>query len=70
MEAYADRLDVDKIREAYDFWGAATLDEHVSVFSQYKHPDKPSLVTVPGVMNDELAPGTLNGILKRAGLKR
>jgi predicted RNA binding protein YcfA (HicA-like mRNA interferase family) len=36
---------------------------------QYKHPKKLGLVTVPGNMNDELAPGTLNSILKQAGLK-
>jgi predicted RNA binding protein YcfA (HicA-like mRNA interferase family) len=36
---------------------------------QYKHPEKPGLVTVPGNMNDELAPGTLNSVLKQAGLK-
>jgi len=36
---------------------------------QYKHPEKPGLVTVPGSMSDELAPGTLNSILKQAGLK-
>jgi predicted RNA binding protein YcfA (HicA-like mRNA interferase family) len=37
--------------------------------SQFKHPDKPGLVTVPGHVNDDLAPGTLNSILKQAGLK-
>ncbi len=36
---------------------------------QYKHPDKPGLVTVPGKPGDELAPGTLNSILKQARLK-
>lgn len=36
---------------------------------QYKHTDKPGLVTVPGNPGDELAPGTLNSILKQAGLK-
>ena len=36
---------------------------------QYKHREKKGLVTVPGTMNDELAPGTLNSILKQAGLK-
>lgn len=36
---------------------------------QYKHPEKPGLVTVPGNMNGELAPGTLNSIMKQAGLK-
>ena len=36
---------------------------------QYKHPFKRGLVTVPGKMNDDLAPGTVNSILKQAGLK-
>lgn len=36
---------------------------------QYKHAGKKGLVTVPGHPNDELAPGTLNSILKQAGLK-
>ncbi|HEX2094499.1 MAG TPA: type II toxin-antitoxin system HicA family toxin [Longimicrobiaceae bacterium] len=36
---------------------------------QYKHPARPGLVTVPGNPNDELAPGTLNSILKQAGMK-
>lgn len=36
---------------------------------QYKHPDKAGLVTVAGHPSDELAPGTLNSILKQAGLK-
>jgi predicted RNA binding protein YcfA (HicA-like mRNA interferase family) len=37
---------------------------------QYKHPSKKGLVTVPGNGHDELALGTLNSILKQAGLKR
>ncbi|MCG8448731.1 MAG: type II toxin-antitoxin system HicA family toxin [Pirellulales bacterium] len=36
---------------------------------QYKHSHKPGIVTIPGKMSDELAPGTLNSILKQAGLK-
>ena len=36
---------------------------------QYKHEVKVGLVTVPGQMSDDLAPGTLNSILKQAGLK-
>ncbi len=36
---------------------------------QYKHPEKRGRVTIPGSMNDDLAPGTLNSILKQAGLK-
>lgn len=31
--------------------------------------DQDGRVTVPGNMNDDLAPGTLNSILKQAGLK-
>ena len=37
---------------------------------QFKHGAKPGRVTVPGKPNDDLAPGTLNSILKQAGLKR
>jgi predicted RNA binding protein YcfA (HicA-like mRNA interferase family) len=36
---------------------------------QYKHPVKPGLVTLPGKPGDDLAPGTLNSVLKQAGLK-
>jgi len=36
---------------------------------QYKHPEKPGLVTLAGKPGDELAPGTLNSVLKQAGLK-
>jgi predicted RNA binding protein YcfA (HicA-like mRNA interferase family) len=36
---------------------------------QFKHATKPGRVTVAGKPNDDLAPGTLNSILKQAGLK-
>ena len=36
---------------------------------QYKHPTKPGRVTVAGHPKDDLAPGTLNSILRQAGLK-
>jgi predicted RNA binding protein YcfA (HicA-like mRNA interferase family) len=36
---------------------------------QYRHSEKKGLVTVPGTMSDDLSPGTLNSILKQAGLK-
>lgn len=36
---------------------------------QYKRGDRPGLVTVPGHLSDDLASGTLNSILKQAGLK-
>ena len=35
----------------------------------FRHPDRPSLITVPGNNGKDLAPGTLNAILKKAGLK-
>jgi len=36
---------------------------------QFKHSEKPGRVTVAGKPSDELAPGTLNSILKQARLK-
>ena len=36
---------------------------------QYKHPKKAGRVTIAGHSNDDLAPGTLNSILKQAKLK-
>jgi len=35
----------------------------------FKHPVKPGLVTVHGKMSHDVAPGTLNSILKQARLK-
>ncbi|WP_221229823.1 type II toxin-antitoxin system HicA family toxin [Xanthomonas arboricola] len=37
---------------------------------QFKHPVYPGHVTVAGKPSDDVAPGTLNSILKQAGLKR
>ena len=36
---------------------------------QLKHRSKKGRVTIPGKPSDNLAPGTLNSILKQAGLK-
>lgn len=36
---------------------------------QYKHPDRPGRVTVPGKPCDDLAPGTVDSINKQAGWK-
>ena len=36
---------------------------------QYKHPTKTGRVTVAGHPKDDVAPGTLNSILRQAGLK-
>ena len=37
---------------------------------QFKHSAKSGRVTVPGKAADDLAPGTLNSILKQSGLKK
>jgi predicted RNA binding protein YcfA (HicA-like mRNA interferase family) len=37
---------------------------------QYKHASKPGTVTVAGKPSLDIPPGTLNAILKQAGLKR
>lgn len=37
---------------------------------QFKHSIKSGRVTVPGKPSDDLAPGTLNSILKQSGLKK
>ena len=49
-----------------DGWAlVATRGSH----RQFKHASKPGRVTVPGKPSDDLAPGTLNSILKQARLK-
>jgi predicted RNA binding protein YcfA (HicA-like mRNA interferase family) len=57
--------EVIKSLEDDDWHLARTKGSH----RQYKHPTKPGLVTVPGKLSDDLAPGTLSSILKQAGLK-
>ena len=37
---------------------------------QLRHPSKPGRVTVHGKPSDNIAPGTLNSILKQSGLKK
>jgi predicted RNA binding protein YcfA (HicA-like mRNA interferase family) len=36
---------------------------------QFKHDRKPGRVTVAGHPSDDMAPGTLNSVLKQSGLK-
>ena len=36
---------------------------------QFKHPDKPGIVTVSGNLGREMPLGTLNSVLKQAQLK-
>ena len=50
--------DVIKRLEA-DGW---YLDRTKGSHRQFKHPDKPGLVTVPSKLSDDLAPGTLSSI--------
>jgi predicted RNA binding protein YcfA (HicA-like mRNA interferase family) len=58
--------EVIKLIEA-DGW---YLDRQRSSHRQYKHPDKPGLVTVAGHPAQDLAPKTLKSILRQAGLDR
>ena len=46
------------------------LDRTRGSHRQFVHSAKPGLVTVPGKPNDDLGAGTLNSILKQAGLKK
>lgn len=57
--------DAIRLIEQDGWYLAATRGSH----RQYKHPRKPGRVTVAGKPSDDLAPGTLNSILKQAGLK-
>ena len=57
--------DLIRLIEADGWTLARTRGSH----RQYTHETKAGVVTVPGHMADDLAPGTLNSILKQAGLK-
>ncbi len=57
--------EVIKLIETDGWYLARTRGSH----RQYKHTIKSGLVTVPGKLSDDLAPGTLNSILKQAQLK-
>lgn len=57
--------DIIKLIEADGWYGVDTKGSH----RQYKHTTKLGRVTIAGHPNDDLAPGTLNSILKQAKLK-
>ncbi len=57
--------EVIKIIESDEWYLVRVKGSH----RQYKHLAKAGLVTVPGKLSDDLAPGTLNSILNQAGLK-
>ena len=57
--------DIIKLIEA-DGWN---LDRMKGSHRQFKHPTKKGRVTVAGNKGDDVLKGTLNSILKQAGLK-
>jgi predicted RNA binding protein YcfA (HicA-like mRNA interferase family) len=58
--------EVTKLLESDGWQHVRTKGSH----RQFKHPVKKGLVTVAGHSNEDLAPGTLNSVLKQAGLKK
>ena len=58
--------EIVKMIEDDGWYLVATRGSH----RQYKHPSKSGRVTLAGNLNHEVAPGTLNSILKQAKLKR
>jgi len=58
--------DILKVIEEDGWYLARTKGSH----RQFKNPVKPGLVTIAGQSGDDLAPGTLNSILKQSGLKK
>jgi predicted RNA binding protein YcfA (HicA-like mRNA interferase family) len=57
--------EVIRLLEADGWYLVATKGSH----RQYKHPTKPGRITIAGHSGDDLAPSTLNSILKQAQLK-
>jgi predicted RNA binding protein YcfA (HicA-like mRNA interferase family) len=57
--------DVIRLIEDEEWFLVATRGSH----RQYKHATKPGRVTIAGKPSDDMAPGTLNSVLKQAGLK-
>jgi predicted RNA binding protein YcfA (HicA-like mRNA interferase family) len=57
--------DIIKLLERDGWYLQQTRGSH----RQYKHPTKAGRITLPGHPNDDLPPGTLNSVLKQAGLK-
>jgi predicted RNA binding protein YcfA (HicA-like mRNA interferase family) len=58
--------DVIKLIEDDGWYQISTRGSH----RQFKHPTKPGRVTIAGHLNDDLAPGTLNSVLKQATLPK
>ncbi len=70
VDGLEERITEMKVRDIIDLiekdgWHlVATKGSH----RQYKHPTRLGRVTIAGHPNDDLAPGTLNSILKQAKL--
>ncbi|HLD35738.1 MAG TPA: type II toxin-antitoxin system HicA family toxin [Planctomycetota bacterium] len=58
--------DIIKLIEKDGWYLVTTKGSH----RQYKHKIKPGRVTIAGHSADDLAPGTLNSVLKQAQLKK
>jgi predicted RNA binding protein YcfA (HicA-like mRNA interferase family) len=58
--------EVTKLLESDGWQHVRTKGSH----RQFKHPVKKGLVTLAGHPNEDLAPGTLNSVLKQAGLRK
>ena len=61
-----------KVREVIkliesDGWELATTR---GSYRQYNHPNKPGKVTIAGHLSHDLAPGTLNSVLKQEHLSK
>lgn len=57
--------DVIRLLESKGWKLRATKGSH----RQYRHPELPMVVTVPGHRGDDVPVGTLKSILKKAGLE-
>jgi predicted RNA binding protein YcfA (HicA-like mRNA interferase family) len=57
--------DVLRLLQDDGWYLVATRGSH----RQFKHDRKPGRVTVAGHPSDDVAPGTLNSVLKQSGLK-
>jgi predicted RNA binding protein YcfA (HicA-like mRNA interferase family) len=58
--------DIIRLIEEDGWFIVATKGSH----RQYKHPRKLGRVTIAGHPGDDLAPGTLNSVLKQAGVRK
>jgi predicted RNA binding protein YcfA (HicA-like mRNA interferase family) len=58
--------DVIRLIEADGWYLVVTKGSH----RQYKHRERPGRVTIAGHPSDDLAAGTLNSVLKQAGIRR